>query len=189
MEKLEALHQFKLTPEAQEEDIQQALEERLFEIKKDVLQKYMVPTLLHKKLVQIQDSMLAAYVLGATEESTMPDIPQWQGNPTERVQFIESYEAQISMLKLALMNVQSFHHLMKVIHEFIVTQEYYMVIFRMLFNEFSEALPEEVNTREIIDTGKLLLGMKKGELDNKLTWEIERELARIQKIQSLKSAQ
>lgn len=68
----------------------------------------------------------------------------------------------------------------------ILTQEYYMVLFRMLYNEFSEALPEEVNTREMIDTGKLLLALHLGTLDERTVWDIEKgEIARIEKIQEL----
>jgi hypothetical protein len=54
-----------------------------------------------------------------------------------------------------------------------------------LFSEHYSALPEEVNTRDMIDTGKLILQLKAGNPDDKMAWEIEKELARISKIQQL----
>jgi hypothetical protein len=111
----------------------------------------------------------------------------WNENPPNRIVLLEQYEKQISALKLALMESATFHQTHKVIQAFILTQEYYMVLFRILFNEFTEALPEEVNTREMIDTGKLLQALKSGDPDNRLTWEIEREIARIDKLRNIKS--
>lgn len=186
MEKKDALIAFGITGYVDVQDIHIAIEEKLFALKNELLQKYMVPTLLSKKMQQLQDLTLAEYVLfdGEIRQDKAPLL--WSSSPANRIDFIEQYESHISALKLTLMNCTSFHHLMKIVQAFILTQEYYMVLFRMLFNEFSEALPEEVNTREIIDTGKLLLTLKKGAIDEKQTWEIELELARIDKIQKLK---
>jgi hypothetical protein len=55
----------------------------------------------------------------------------------------------------------------------------------MLFNEYAEALPEEVKSREIIDTGKLLQALKTNQVDNKIVWAIEREITRIDRITRL----
>jgi hypothetical protein len=187
MEKAEALKIFDLTSSAEKEDVLNAIEENLFQLKKEILQKYMVPALLQKKLQQIQELMIAEYVLHSELASNEEPSPlPWTENPTDRIVLLEQYEKQISMLKLSLMDSKSFHQVHKIILALILTQEYYMVLFRILFNEFSEALPEEVNTREMIDTGKLLTALKAGELDNKQTWEIEREIARIDKIRNLK---
>lgn len=186
MEKSDALNKYGLTDYSDPDEIRSKLDETLHSFKVEVLQKYMVPALLVKKIQLIQDHMLSEYLLLNGEIITGNKINQWSDNPVDRVDFIEQYEKQISHLKLELMHCDSFHQLLQVVQAFIITQEYYMVIFRMLFNEFSEALPEEVNTRELIDTGKLLVALKKGELENKLTWEIELELARIDKIQRLK---
>jgi hypothetical protein len=57
-----------------------------------------------------------------------------------------------------------------------------MQLFIDVFSEYSEALPEEVNSREIIDTGKLLLALKQKQIDNKMSWAIEREISRIKKL-------
>lgn len=189
MEKAEALVRLGLSPTVSREEIQDTLEQKLFDLKKEILQKYMVPALLIKKIQMIQDFMVTEFVLLEQKDSHAQDnIPIWQDKPNDRIDFLERYEAHISQLKTILMNCQSFDQLLKIVQSMVVSQDYYMVLFRMLFNEFSEALPEEVNTREIIDTGKLLLALKKGELDNKQIWEIELEIARIEKIMGLKTA-
>ncbi len=188
MEKFDALIKMGLAPEASQDEIQTTFEQKLFDLKKEILQKYMVPTLLTKKIQLVQDIMLAEFVLIETKNNQSEvTLPVWQEQPRDRVNFLEQYEAHISQLKLALMHCSSFDELLKIVQTLIISQDYYMVLFRMLFNEFSEALPEEVNTREIIDTGKLLLALKKEELDNKQIWEIEREHARIDKIMGLKA--
>jgi hypothetical protein len=83
------------------------------------------------------------------------------------------------------MNASGYRQLMDVIAELIDLQEAYMELFKEQFNEYSEALPEEVNTRDMIDTGVLLQGLKAGDLHAHMIWNIERELARISKIQKL----
>jgi|694.fasta_scaffold00272_42 hypothetical protein len=188
MERSEALQHFGLPAEATAEEIENAIEEKLFGLKNEILQKYMVPILLHKKVNQIQDLMIAEYVLNNALTENFENSPAvWNENPPNRIVLLEQYEKQISALKLALMESATFHQTHKVIQAFILTQEYYMVLFRILFNEFTEALPEEVNTREMIDTGKLLQALKSGDPDNRLTWEIEREIARIDKLRNIKS--
>jgi hypothetical protein len=48
--KNQALSTFGLSESADQDAIQNAIEERLFALKNEVLQKYMVPTLINKKL-------------------------------------------------------------------------------------------------------------------------------------------
>ncbi len=62
--------------------------------------------------------------------------------------FLEAYERSISDLKLRLMNVSSFQALCDATIELSDLQEIYMGMFKEQFNEYSEALPEEVNTRD-----------------------------------------
>ncbi|MCC6601165.1 MAG: hypothetical protein IT223_10890 [Crocinitomicaceae bacterium] len=179
---------FNLPEGAGREEVRSRIDERLFEYKNEVLQKYIVPRLLIKRIQQITQLMLAEFVLTGKELPETGIVPvQWTERPSDRIDFLATYENHISQLKLALMNCHSFHHLHNVVQAFVVAQEYYMVLFRIMFNDFSEALPEEVNTREMIDTGKLLSALKKGELDNQQSWEIELELARIEKIRRLRS--
>jgi hypothetical protein len=185
MDKSGAEELFKLVPGAAADEVQSAIEEKLFAIKKDLLQKYMVPLLLRNKMQQIRQYMLAEITLKGEGPVLDEDIVHWTSDTTDRIAFIEEYEAHISRLKLAVMNSPDFGRLHLAVQALILVQEYYMVVFRMLFNEFSEALPEEVNTRDIIDTGKLLLSLRSGILDDKQTWAIELELARIDKLHQM----
>ena len=59
---------------------------------------------------------------------------RWTSKPADRISFIEEYEAHISQLKLAAMQSATFAQLSKVAQVFILSQEYYMVLFKMLFN-------------------------------------------------------
>lgn len=185
MEKSQALSIFGISESADQEAIFNAIEEKLFALKNEVLQKYMVPTLITKKVNAMQDSILAEFILLGGNVPAGNEIQHWSSSPPDRIAMISQYEEQISHLKLETMNSRTFHQLHKVMRALILTQEYYMVLFRMLFNEFSEALPEEVNTREMIDTGKLLLTLRAGQLDERSVWDIEKEIARIEKIQKL----
>lgn len=185
MERIQALSIFGLAESADHDALLYAIEEKLFTLKNEVLQKYMVPTLINKKISAIQDTILAEYILLGGDIPAGNDIRHWSSSPPDRIAMISQYEEQISHLKLETMNSRTFHQLHKVMQAFVLAQEYYMVLFRMLFNEFSEALPEEVNTREMIDTGKLLLTLRTGQLDERSIWDIEREIARIEKIQKL----
>jgi hypothetical protein len=174
-----------IAPDLVLDEIKDALEQKLFEHKNDVLLKYSVPTLLHKKLKQISPLADAEdLILG------LNDTPDFQSHELigpyfTQTLFLEAYEKNISNLKLVLMNVTRFRSLTDVMIELADLQEVYMEIFKEQFNEYSEALPEEVNTRDMIDSGNLLKGLKAGELDARMIWNIERELARISKIHKL----
>jgi len=105
---------------------------------------------------------------------------------SDRIAMLEQYEARISQLKLSIMQSNSFAGLRPIVQQLIRLQEDYMHAFRKLFSSYSEALPEEVNSREMMDTGKLLHALKQGEPDNKMVWAIERELTRIKKIEGIR---
>jgi hypothetical protein len=171
------------------ETVAERLEEMRFALKNEVLQKYMVPMLLRKKDPQIEEYMQAeALVLGSSLLDAASPPESWNSLPKDRIAFLEQYESRLSELKLRVMQACSFTELKGVVDALVVTQEYYMALFKLLFNEFAEALPEEVNSREIIDTGKLLQVLRQGEIDNKTAWAIEREITRIDRIHGLKSA-
>lgn len=178
-----------LNHDADRETVAERLEEMRFAMKNEVLQKYMVPMLLRKKETQLEEWMSAeAHLMGDAlpAPSAAPDA--WQTLPNDRITFLEQYESRLSELKLRVMQSSSFAELKAIVDALVVTQEYYMALFKLLFNEFAEALPEEVNSREIIDTGKLLQVLRQGEIDNKTAWAIEREITRIDRIHGLKSA-
>jgi hypothetical protein len=157
-------------------------EEKLFEWKQDVLQKYMVPSLLRSKVKNLSQLIAAEKALSLAEGEILGQNRSLIIQNTGKVEFLESYESGLSDLKLLLMNSSSFKKLEEILIGLIEWQESYMQHFIELFSEYSEALPEEVNSREIIDTGKLLVALKQNQVDNKMSWAIEREISRINKI-------
>ncbi len=160
-------------------------EEKLFEWKQDVLQKYMVPSLLRSKLKILSQLIDAENALSLISEQDSVKILLPEFRDSEQIEFLEFYESGISSLKLQLTNVNSFKQLERAMENLIEWQEIYMHRFTELFHDYSEALPEEVNSREIIDTGKLLLALKQNQIDNKMGWAVEREISRIRKIRGI----
>jgi hypothetical protein len=166
------------------DDIVNQHEQKLFEWKQEILQKFIVPSLLRKKQNQLTEWIEAEKLIVQPTEST--DVFRLEKlNTTNRVAMLEQYEADISLLKLKLTQAEFFSHLPAIVQGLLDVQENYMQAFVDLFSSYSEALPEEVNSREIIDTGKLLFALKQDSIDNKLSWAIEREISRIKKIQGL----
>lgn len=167
------------------DDTENQIEQKLFEWKQELLQKYMVPALLRNKSKLLEGMIQAEKALsqGVRPAPTEPPTTALPG--TNRVDMLEAYESNLSALKLHLMQAPSFSALPRVIDLLIDLQEHYMRVFSKLFGDYSEALPEEVNSREIIDTGKLLLALKQGDLSEKTVWAIEREITRIKKIQGI----
>lgn len=176
-----------LNPADDNETIREQVESILFDVKKDILSKYVVPSLLRKKETQLNDLIAAeSAALKLPDDASTDGISErWETLPKDRIEFLEQYEQHISALKLQLMQCNSLRAVKDVMHRLILSQEYYMALFKILFNEYAEALPEEVNSREIIDTGKLLHALKTDQLDNKTVWAIEREIARIDRITRL----
>jgi len=176
-----------LNPADDEETIREHIDSILFELKKDILSKYVVPSLLRKKEAQLEDLIAAeATILKLPNEESTARVPErWETLPQDRIEFLEQYEQHISALKLELMQCTSLFAVKSVMYRIILSQEYYMALFKMLFNEYAEALPEEVKSREIIDTGKLLQALKTNQVDNKIVWAIEREITRIDRITRL----
>jgi hypothetical protein len=160
-------------------------EEMLFAWKQEVLQKFMVPTLLKNKLKNLSQMIAAEQALSLTEADAEHHVELPVLSLAGKIDFLESYESGLSNLKLQLMNSSSFAHIELIVKSLIEFQDTYMMRFTDFFSDYSEALPEEVNSREIIDTGKLLLTLKQNQIDNKMSWAIEREISRIKKISSI----
>lgn len=167
------------------EDFVNQHEQKLFQWKQEIMQKYVVPTLLRNKQKAINDLTQAEQILEIKEASDGSYTQSLVISSENRIGMLESYETALSNLKLAIMNSASFNQLSKAMNDLTELQEKYMQHFLLLFMEYSEALPEEVNSREMIDTGKLLIALKNNQVDNKLSWAIEREISRIKKIQGL----
>ena len=167
------------------DDTANQIEQKLFEWKQELLQKYMVPALLRNKSKLLEEMIQAEKALSHGVQPALTEPPTTALPSTNRVDMLEGYESNLSALKLHLMRAPSFSVLPRVLDLLIELQENYMKVFSKLFGDYAEALPEEVNSREIIDTGKLLLALKQGDISEKTIWDIEREISRIKKIQGI----
>jgi hypothetical protein len=163
------------------DDLKEVYDQKLFDARQDLLQKFAVPSLLRKKIKLIEP--FAQLELASTE--VIREAPFGSAAMADKIEFLEHYELKMSELRMALSSAKNFAELCKAAGSLALQQDYYMVLFTLFFSEHYSALPEEVNTRDMIDTGKLIVQLKAGNPDDKMAWEIEKELARIQKIHQL----
>ena len=167
------------------DEIHERHEQIVFEWKQEVLQKYMVPALLRKKLMLLEEMIAAEKILLEESHSAEAPVDEHSLRFDNKTDMLEHYELLLSDLKLSITRCVSFAELKPIMNSIIHLQEDYMHRFSELFSGYTEALPEEVNSREMIDTGKLLHALRQGEPDNKTVWSIERELTRIKKIEGI----
>lgn len=175
-----------LDERADTEMIQTAMEEKLLAAKKEILTLLPVPSLIKKRQLNLSIWIDAELSIGMNSQETNQstneiDIDKAQ----DKIEFLESYEQRMSVVKLKLMNASSFKHLSNTISNALRLQADYMTGFKKFFSEYTEALPEETKSREMIDTGKLLNAIKNENITSDIAWEIEKELARIAKLPSI----
>lgn len=162
------------------EEIEEAMEEKLFHLKKEVLNLLPVPSLVKRKQMtterwsEIESPESNAAVYNPPVDTML--------NAPDAISFLEQYEAMMSEVKLKLANSNSFQSLHKVLDAAVLVQSAYMRVFPHFFSDYQKALPEETKSREIIDTGRLLTALKSGQVTSDIAWEIEKELARISKL-------
>jgi len=182
----EAQKIFGLENTATPEIIIETIESKLFTLKQEVMQKYMVPSLLKNKMSSLSHLSRAENLLNTMNSHSIDIQHRWTSQPLDKVDFLEQYEQKSSQIKLDVMNSQNFSTFTEATESLILCQEYFMILFKLFFSDHYEALHEEVNTRELIDTGQLLFHIKNPDEKKDFSWAIEKELARIDKIQRLK---
>jgi len=195
MNNAEALKFLSLEADASREVVEGVLEEKLFTIKKEILNLIPVPSLVTKRMNQLS-SWVEIEDFYFSPPSRMDFSPPSRMDgillgdelaiSTDAITFLETYEREISIEKLEIANVSTFIHLIDCLVRIIHLQECYMSGFKKFFSTYNEALPEEVKSREMIDTGKLLQALKNNAVNSEITWEVEKELGRINKLLQFK---
>lgn len=187
MNNAEALKFLSLEADASREVVEGVLEEKLFTIKKEILNLIPVPSLVTKRMNQLS-SWVEIEDFYFSPPSRMDGILLGDelAISTDAITFLETYEREISIEKLEIANVSTFIHLIDCLVRIIHLQECYMSGFKKFFSTYNEALPEEVKSREMIDTGKLLQALKNNAVNSEITWEVEKELGRINKLLQFK---
>lgn len=183
----EARKKLGLENDADLEIVESAIEEKLFNFKKDILPLLPVPSLVKKRQAQL-DAWITIENKVDKSYSTNSSMGAIE-NATDIVSFLEVYERELSKVKLEIMNAGSFSSLKHSLELAVELQTLYMRAFKKFFADYSEALPEETKSREIIDTGKLLNALKNNNMTSEVTWEIEKELGRIHKLIQFKENQ
>jgi hypothetical protein len=175
----EAIKLLGLEEHADSETIESALEDKLFTLKKEILPLLPVPSLIHKRELQ-----LATWCALESPSSFIPPSVDLESlnSATDAISFLENYERLMSAVKLHIANAMSFQELKSVLSIATTLQSSYMKQFKHFFSTYAEGLPEEAKSREMIDTGKLLNTLKNNNLTSEISWEIEKELARIGKL-------
>ncbi len=183
MDALEAKKKLGLLPEDDLSAVAEAMDDKLFQFKKEILPLLVVPTLVEKRKNQLTPWV---EIEGVSEEvHEVISFSEMENSP-DAIAFLIHYEKERSQVQLAIMNAPSFNHLSGYLDRAISLQNLYMRMFQRFFDHFATALPEEAKSREMIDTGTLITALKSDQLSPSITWEIERELARIRKLTPLK---
>ncbi len=179
----DAIKFLSLESDADRDVITNILEEKLFTVKKEILTLIPVPSLVSKRMKQL-DKWIEVEELIHSPESRLDGLLLYceTQDATDAISFLELYEKEISAEKLEISNADTFIYLIDCLTSAIFLQECYMDGFKKFFSTYNEALPEEAKSREMIDTGKLLQALKNNNITSDVTWEIEKELARIGKL-------
>lgn len=182
MTRAEALEILQLTPQADADDIEDALDNQLFAMRKEAMTKYMVPQLLDK-LVRRADLLAecSEVMLGA------PWIPSPAAELSElstenEIAFFQDFEKRESEMKLQLNSVKNAFQLKRALLAMQNHQRSYMNQFIAVFSGYKEELESPTNSREVLDTGKLLLLMKQGNGKEEVRQLIAKELSRVSQL-------
>lgn len=176
MDRKEALQTLSLEEGFDAEALDDALDEQLFVIKKNVLAKYLAPTLLGKQL-RIVSALRDAYSL-LVQAAALPLSNAAYTSPfidiDALIPFLETYEQQLSAAKLATQSACNTEQLHQGIVRLQQLQEAYMHHFLLLWpgdNSISN-----VSSREALDTGVALrlLRAQSGEVEAMLHKEAAR---------------
>lgn len=179
MDRKEALQTFGLEGAFDADDLDDALDEQLFLIKKNVLSKYLAPALLDKQL-RIVSAVRDAYGL-LTEATPLPLSKLHSEDPFasvhELIPFLERYESALSAAKLALQSARNTEQLHHAIHALKHVQENYMHRFIALWPGSAEE--NSVASRDALDTGVALRLLRSDAQAPALQAMLHKEAARI----------
>lgn len=184
MTKDEALAYFETDADFQQIELLDAMDERLFHLKNEVLQKINVPSLLHKRKKECERMTEALTALNMKEEIATPEFGS-SHLPSDTIGFLETYESRISSAKLIVFHAKSPQELAKAIDFLMTLQEEYISLFCHVFEVFGPfTANEKISVQTPFESGVVLRGLKNNE--SGIQELIRNEASRILKLQSLK---
>jgi len=184
MTKQEAIQFLEIENDNQVTDIFDAVDEKLFQIKNESLQKLAVPLLLKKRVSDCNRITEALIALGLEEKSSNSTFEKFESQ-TDAISFLENYERCISATKLSIFNARNSNNLKEALESALEIQTIFNYHFPMVFEAFGPFEAMDIPSREATDTGVLLRGLKSTEHSDELKSLIQREAGRLLKIASL----
>lgn len=180
MTKDEAIHFFDLNTDFQSIELLDSVDEMLFNLKNEVLQKLYSPLLLEKRKQQCAKIIVAQEALQMREDVAVSKYTPLSQH-ADAISFLEEYEHLLSALKLSIFNAKYPQTLLEGIQAAIDLQRNYAHQFLSIFAAFQKS-ETEVLSQETLDTGVLLRQLKTEATHSESSAMIEKELARIYKL-------
>lgn len=179
MTKAEAYEILLLPQSAEPDDVEDALDEQLFALRKEAMSKYMVPQLLDK-LVRRADLLAecSEVVLGAPwTPLPLPELSPL--TESSGIAFLQDFEKRESEMKHRLNAAKNAFQLKQALQLMQTHQRQYMEQFARVFSAYKKEMEQSTNSRSVLDTGKLILLMRKGENEAEMSSMIAQELSRV----------
>ncbi|MEZ4799214.1 MAG: hypothetical protein R2809_05415 [Flavobacteriales bacterium] len=183
MTKEEALAFFGIDTDFQPIEVLDLVDEHLFSIKNEVLQKVAVPALLKRRKEKCIQVLEAQTALQMNEDVAIPQFEALGASENE-ILFLEKYERILSSIKLSIFNAKYPQVLIAAIDALERLQLEYGLQFQRCFNQIIIS-DENVPAAESIDTGVLLRLLKTDRASDEANQLIGKELARLNKLNSL----
>lgn len=157
-------------------------EEWIFDRSKEVLQKAYAPVLIQKRIDEMTRVLEALSALGFfSEKKDSPSI-SWDAN--DGLSFLRSYEKNRAIAKTAIAqsrSVQELHSAALLLKEVTV---HYMNELELFFPEI-KASTDAVKSQDELDTARVIMALKNGEMNDEIAALLSKEKARIALLRSL----
>jgi hypothetical protein len=180
----EALVYFEIDADYQQMELLDVMDERLFQIKNEVLQKIQVPALLLKRKKECDKILEALEALHMREDITPPPFPSTV-LPQEPINFLENYESLLASAKLVVFNARNPQTLSVAIDFIIQLQQQYTASFSSIFNAYGPFDSDSIPVNSVFESGVVIRALKSNEVNEEIRQLIFNEGARIKKLLSL----
>lgn len=180
----EALTYFEIDADYQQMELLDIMDERLFQIKNEVLQKIQVPSLLLKRKKECDKILEALEALHMKEDVAPPPFPE-ATLPTDAISFLENYESLLASAKLVVFNARNPQTLSVAIDFIIQLQQQYTASFGSIFNAFGPFESDSISVNSNFESGVVIRALKSNEVNDEIRQLILNEGSRIKKLLSL----
>ena len=158
MTRKEALELFSLTNGFEDDDLQDAQDDAIFLLRKEVMQKYMVPQLLDKIIRQTRIQQEAYEFLSEAQFLPASKEPFPFSFEKESLVFLRQYELERSRCFLQISSSKNLPRLISAMRELLDLQKAYMDAFLISFSD-ENLSSENIKSRDMIDTGQLIYAL------------------------------